>query len=230
MEPIVEVIEQALKDRGLTAAEVSRLARGNPSVIKNMQNPRGKEPKLNYYALRDIAEVLGLELYFGPPRHDPRERLVDPVVAGLELIPRLDVEASAGNGAAVMGEAALEPVAFRRDWLVSQGLMPADLVLIAARGTSMEPIISDGDLVMVDTSRRTIPILGKGRRARRALYWVIRWEGEVMVKDVERTDDTTFVLTSENSYAYRPKVVLADPATDFDVIGRVAWWGHTVPL
>lgn len=189
---------------------------------------RGRDPSVS--RAMEICAALGLEFYIGPPRPDPTGRIVDAAALDLEMIRRFDVVASAGDGREVKDELEREPLAFRRDWLIRQGIRPADAVLIEAQGSSMEPVIHDGDLVMVDTSRTEVPILRKGRRARRAMYWVVRDGGDLRVKDVERTDEKTFVLTSENTFAHRPEVITLDAATDFEVIGRVVWWGHTVPI
>ncbi|MEL6693269.1 MAG: S24 family peptidase [Pseudomonadota bacterium] len=177
-----------------------------------------------------ICDALGLELYLGPPRPTGDELFVDPATAGLEMIRRYDVEASAGAGHAVLSPAELEPLAFRRDWLVKRGITPANAVLITARGSSMEPIISDGDLVMVDTARTTIPIVERATSKRRLMYWVIRQGDDLRVKDIERSATDTFHIISENIAEYRPEIIQVDAGTDFEVIGRVIWWGHTVPI
>lgn len=171
-----------------------------------------------------------MEFYIGPPRPTPEEHPIDPRTSDFELVRRFDVLVSVGDGIAPGGEGTLEPLAFRRDWLVRQGVRPAQVVLIQARGQSMEPVISDGDLVMVDTSRTEVPVAARGSRRRDNIYWVVRLDGDLRIKDVERTDARTFVLTSENTREYRPEVVSLDAARDFEIVGRVAWWGHTVPL
>ena len=72
MDPILDVIDQALKAKGLSDAAASRQAVGHPSLIKNMRMPREGEKRYNLPALKKLADVLGLEFYFGPPREtDP---------------------------------------------------------------------------------------------------------------------------------------------------------------
>ncbi|MDF2232205.1 S24 family peptidase [Albimonas sp. CAU 1670] len=68
MDPILDVIDDALREKGLTDAAASRLAVGHPSLIKNMRLPRSGEKRYNLPALQKLAAVLGLEFYFGPPR------------------------------------------------------------------------------------------------------------------------------------------------------------------
>jgi len=63
---IVAVIEEALARRGISAAAASKAAAGNQSFIKNIK--AGSSPTLRN--LERLADVLGLEIYVGPPRHD----------------------------------------------------------------------------------------------------------------------------------------------------------------
>jgi hypothetical protein len=71
MSDVLAEIEGALARKGLSAAKASELAVGNPSFIKNLRNGQGK---FSYDNLRRLAGVLGLECYFGPPRHDASRR------------------------------------------------------------------------------------------------------------------------------------------------------------
>lgn len=68
MEEVLKVIDRALADKGLSDAAASRLAVGNPSLLKNLRNRRGAERDHPFENLARLAKVLDLELYFGPPR------------------------------------------------------------------------------------------------------------------------------------------------------------------
>lgn len=68
MNEILKAIQDALDSKGVTAAAASRAAAGNPSLIKNMMNARGENPRYSYQALEKLADVLDLEIYFGPKR------------------------------------------------------------------------------------------------------------------------------------------------------------------
>lgn len=68
MDKVLTAIFDALEKQGLTAAAASKAAVDNASLIKNMSNARGKNPRYSYQALDKLAEVLNLELYFGPKR------------------------------------------------------------------------------------------------------------------------------------------------------------------
>ncbi len=121
-------------------------------------------------------------------------------------LPRLDIAASAGPGATVDAEvelgAALIPAAVARRLGLRQGHV------IRVRGSSMEPGLVDGDLLVVDTGQRSPGATG-------AVY-VIRIDDAVLVKRVAR-GRAGLVAHSDNPEA--PPL----PAGTIEVIGRVVW-------
>jgi hypothetical protein len=80
MDAVISAIDAALARKGLSDAAASQAAAGNPSVIKNLRMRQGRQKRYAYHTLKQLADVLGLELYFGPPR--PVEQ-----VSGLEEAP-----------------------------------------------------------------------------------------------------------------------------------------------
>jgi phage repressor protein C with HTH and peptisase S24 domain len=68
MDLILEAIDEALKKKGLSDAAASKLAVGNPSLIKNFRAPSAAGKRYNAVALQKLADVLDLEFYFGPRR------------------------------------------------------------------------------------------------------------------------------------------------------------------
>ncbi|MDH5511174.1 MAG: helix-turn-helix domain-containing protein, partial [Nitrospinota bacterium] len=72
------------------------------------------------------------------------------------MVPRYDVFASAGPGAAgggdrLDGDRVVDRIAFRLDWLKGELRLPVGgLVVVRAQGDSMEPTIDEGDILLVD--------------------------------------------------------------------------------
>lgn len=129
------------------------------------------------------------------------------------LIPvREDVEVSAGDGAVIGNEEKPKYcLAFRKDWLNSRGLKEKDLYVVFARGDSMEPTISDGDSLLVNTAEKE-PQDGH--------IYVIR-NGEITwVKRIQRQIDGSLLLISDNKI-YPPMVIKLDESTDVEIIGKV---------
>jgi phage repressor protein C with HTH and peptisase S24 domain len=125
-------------------------------------------------------------------------------------VPLMAARASAGGG--LVAEEGVEGLyKFRRDWLASVGPLPS-LCLVRVVGDSMGPTLRDGDMVMVDRSRREPNGIN-----------LIRTREGVSVKRVRRTDDArVFLVVSDNVAEYPPRVVNAK-GEDFDVLGRVVW-------
>jgi phage repressor protein C with HTH and peptisase S24 domain len=106
------------------------------------------------------------------------------------VIPRLDVRASAGDGALpVPLNEDDEFLAFRSDWLRRQGVDPAKAELMTALGDSMEPTISDGDLMIVDRSFERIVSTG---------IYVIVLERMVHVRRAQIPMNGKLLLTPDN--------------------------------
>lgn len=133
------------------------------------------------------------------------------------LIPGYSVQVSAGSGAFPDHEQPSRRLAFRHKWLRFRGLNEKDLVLVFAKGDSMEPTIEDNNTLMIDTSQRE---LNDG-----AIY-VIRSNDHLIVKRVQRLLNQAVLLISDNR-AYQPIQVNLD-TDDLQVIGRVVWIGKDV--
>lgn len=131
-------------------------------------------------------------------------------------IPRYEVAASAGGGAIVQSEQIVDFIGFKEEWVRnSLGTSAQNLALISVKGDSMDPTLSDGDLVLVDTTSRSIEA--------NAIY-VIQFWGSLLVKRVQRKMDGTVVIRCDNSI-YEPEIVTGDLVEQLNVIGRVVWYG-----
>ena len=214
---VLDIIDDALKARGMTDAEASRLASGNPALIKNMRNARGERARPNFHALERLADVLGLELYFGPPR----ERAPDPpgVDDQLTYLPRYDVAAAAGNGShAPDQERPVSHVAFRTDWLRTKGIVATKAALIDVRGDSMEPELRDADLVLVDM--RPIPPRPGGSYVFRDADDTIR------VKRLASNHETLYFISLNDDHPTEART--GPDAARIHIIGRVVWFARTM--
>lgn len=134
------------------------------------------------------------------------------------LIPGYDVQVSAGTGVSPDGEQATRRLAFRHRWLKYRGLNEKDLVMVFTKGDSMEPTISDGNTLMVDTSD-TNPQDGG--------IYVIRNDGHLLVKRTQVAVGQGVWLISDNK-EYDRQLVQFDETPDLEVIGRVVWIGKDI--
>ncbi|WP_459990178.1 XRE family transcriptional regulator [Methylosoma difficile] len=127
-------------------------------------------------------------------------------------IAHYNVQAAAGSGAIPISEELLQPLAFRRDWLVKRHLSPNDLVIVDVKGESMEPKLLNGDLVLVDKSQTDI---ASGKT------FVLRMDGHILVKNLQLLPHGLVQVASFNTGYPAYQVDLSDESLDMAVIGRV---------
>lgn len=223
MDPILDAIDAALVRKGLSDAAASKLAVGNYALIKNMRSGRSEEKRYNFQALEKLADVLGLECYFGPPR-ERGAGLADADPSKLAHIPLHEALLSAGGGVENGDERVVDYLAFSRDWMRKIGLSPSNAVLARAKGDSMEPMIWDGDMLLIDRSKIDPPVIAKkDRGARRAPIFALLDNGQAKVKRLQILDGGVAIMMSDNP-DHPPQ--FSDVKT-LSIIGKVMWWGHT---
>ena len=137
---------------------------------------------------------------------------------GFALVPRLDIQASAGNGRIAISEEPLEYLAFQADWLRGRGINPASARILTARGDSMEETIRDGDVLLVDTSID---------RVRDNSIYVIIYGDMVLVKRIHGRINGSLQLISDNP-RYPAEEVSKGEVDQLQVAGRVAWYGRSI--
>ncbi|MBN9332382.1 S24 family peptidase [Devosia sp.] len=159
-----------------------------------------------------ITQALGLEFYIGPKRSSSPSTPIsmEPAdEADTAFLDKFDLQVSAGPG--TMGVAIpSEPVPFSARWLRKHNLRASELALLEVKGDSQEPILFDGDPIMVDKAPSR-PKTGQ-------LYVVVRRDS-IQVKWVTVLRKA-FELVSENPDYPTERIDIHD-APDFY---RVRWF------
>ena len=137
------------------------------------------------------------------------------------MVPRHDIAASMGAGAEVYSEQIVEHLAFKVKWLSEYGLDRHNLALISAVGDSMEPTITEGDLLLVDKRPSEIQQLKNGT------IYVLRIDAQLYAKRIQRKMDGSIAIMSDNKI-YSEETVSAERLNDLHIIGRVAWIGRAI--
>ncbi|MCA0957364.1 S24/S26 family peptidase [Mameliella alba] len=205
----------------MSASAASQKAVGNPSFIKNLKNRRSEQGRPHAIeSLQALAEVLGLEFYIGPPRATESTAELDG--ERFATIARYEASAAAGHGAVNLDAPPKDHLAVPRDWLIETGIRPDRCILITARGDSMAPAISNGDLVMIDRHRTEITS-GK-------LYVYNDPDNGTRVKRLELLPGTAIIARSDNPDQKRfPPEYHTGPAMNAvsqNILGEVVWSGH----
>lgn len=129
------------------------------------------------------------------------------------MIPGYNIQVSAGHGAINGEEQPTRYLAFRHKWLKYRGFNENNLVVVFAKGDSMEPTITNNNSLLIHTKIESI--LDGG-------IYVIRQDDTLLVKRVQRLLDGNLKLISDNT-AYEPMVLTKDSFESLDVIGQVVW-------
>jgi phage repressor protein C with HTH and peptisase S24 domain len=203
------------QERGVSLAALSELLGRNPSYLQQFIR-KGSPRKLEEQDRATLAQFLGVgEEELREVKDNSYIQPVLPRGSGEWVeVPRLDLGASAGPGRLAGGEAAFDTFRFSRRWLAEQGLERALLSAIRVEGDSMEPLLNDGDEILIDRSPRPF----------RDGIHVVRLGDTLMVKRVASSGPGRIALLSQN-LAYPPVEVAADEVV---IIGRVVWKGGRV--
>ena len=204
MDPRQKLTELATA-RGTSLAALSRKIGRNPSYLQQFVT-KGSPRKLEEDDRRKLADFFGVgESELGAPA-DGVGRL-----SGWVEVPRLSLEASAGPGATGAEEIAFDTFLCSPRWLREHGLEAGQLSAIRVAGDSMDPLLRDGDEILVDRTPRPF----------REGVHVVRLGEALHVKLLQAVPPGRLRLISKNP-AYEPVEVAME---DVDIVGRVVWKG-----
>ena len=205
-EPRRRLLELA-SQRGVSLAQLSAMIGRNPSYLQQFVR-KGSPRKLEERDRAMLARFFAVaESELGAMEEKSSEsEWID--------VPRLPLGASAGPGASAGQERPIGALRFARGWLRGQGLDPRRLSAITVEGDSMEPVLRDGDEILVDVTPHAL----------RDGIHVVRVDGLLLVKRLETGRPGLVVLRSANP-AYEP-IELA--AAEVAVVGRVVWKGGRI--
>jgi phage repressor protein C with HTH and peptisase S24 domain len=189
-------------ERGVSLAQLSALIGRNASYLQQFVR-KGSPRKL------EESDRATLARFFGVGEGELGASEEKSSVGDWVDVPRLALGASAGPGAWAHDEQPIGAFRFGRAWLRQQGLDPGRLSAISVDGDSMEPVLRDGDEILVDATPRPL----------RDGVHVVRVDGALLVKRLETGRPGLVVLKSDNP-AYDP--IELSPG-DIDVVGRVVW-------
>ena len=204
-----EKLVDLARSSGVSLASLSRMIGRNPSYLQQYIT-KGSPRRLEERDRAKLAEFFGVpEAQLGGRREKSYDVAAARRKADWVEVPRLSLGASAGPGALGAEEVPFDTFRFSRRWLRQQGLEPAMLSAIRVVGDSMEPLLRDGDEILVDRS----PIsFHEG-------VHVLRLGDALHVKRVQAGPPGRMVLISENQ-AYAPIDIAVDEVA---LIGRVVW-------
>ncbi|MFQ2079274.1 S24 family peptidase [Aeromonas veronii] len=181
----------------------------------------------NMSQLIKIARTAGVSIDWLATGRGPREECEYHKVTNTEgtdsfeeeyaLIDGYHIAVSAGHGAFNDDHSVKRRLAFRRKWLKYRQLNPDNLVVVFAKGDSMEPTIHSGDSILVDISRNQIQDGG---------LFVLRLGDELYAKRLQKRVDGGVNIISDNKTGYETLAVMPNELESLSIIGKVVWLGH----
>lgn len=186
----------------------------------------GAPPRAEH--LRRIHQVTGVSIDWlltgeGPMRRGKAAREAARSIGAstdsdeFDYLPLYNVAASGGHGTEAAEPSRARLLAFRRDWVRQQlRATPAELYLLYVEGDSMEPTLSDGDIVM----------LRRAEGSPRDGIYVLRIGSALHVKRLQFLGGGEVEVSSDNRTYKAFSIRLEDPGEQVEIVGRVVWAGR----
>jgi hypothetical protein len=165
MDELLKAIEEALEKRGISASAASQAAVGNPSLIKNLRlSTASKERRHPFENIQALADVLGLEVYVGPPRPQPTatgfaeaaKEFVRPSLDGNPEALRMGFLPIAWHQADPTHKSSSH-LALARHWIDDQQLDIERLYAIGMPNDDMAPSIAQDELLLIEEGFEPTP-------------------------------------------------------------------------
>jgi len=183
--------------------------------------------KLGDKAAKNLEEKIGLrsnELVMPSTNNLVREEpeSYGPSEADYAVIPQFTAKGDCGDGYLNDHVELKGGLAFRRDWIHRMHARPDNLYVIYAEGSSMEPYIVDGDIVLFDKSDlspRTDNV-----------YVIRRPSGGNSIKRLIQQLNGTWMIRSDNpdKAKYPDEYASPEALHDIPLLGRVIWRGGSI--
>lgn len=131
------------------------------------------------------------------------------------FVERHDLKLSAGCGTMAWVVHEKDPIAFRQRFFDARRLNPKHLKALYVRGDSMQPYLTDGDTVMIDTADTT---------PRDGELYAVCFDDEWYIKRIFKRPGGSLILHSDNT-KYREIEIKPEEMALIHIFGRVVWRG-----
>lgn len=197
---------QVADELGIDQGNVSRLESGRHALTLE-----------NIVKLSGIIKTPLSEIFAVAEGRHPMDPLSE---ENYSLVKRLSVNAECGPGNIPDDVQVIDTLAFRRDWLRRKGLQSDKLEIYETKGSSMDPYIKEGDIVMVDSA---------AINPQSNEVWAI-WQKDfgVRIKRLIFRENGDLIIRSDNpDKSLYPDEIIPGPQIEAEVstLGKVVWRG-----
>lgn len=225
METLGDRITRLRKAQGLSQTALGLLCGWENGQARIGNYERGtREPSIG--DLRLIARALGVNLITIIDGENPnaiaenQDRYgYSPAIQDYALIPQYSVQGAAGNGQMNDHVEITGGLVFKRAWLSRMHLREQNLHVIYVCGHSMEPTVSDADVVLIDQSQ-TAPRDGR-------IFVIRKPDGELIIKRLIQSITGGWLIRSDNDdkRTYPDQPITENDIDSLQIVGRVVWHG-----
>lgn len=189
-------------ERGSAAELIKRLGRSNSFWSDRLRGVR----EIGAVLAREIEAGLDLPKYSLDGDEDSSDFV---------SVSRLSVEVGAGPGRVASVIEELGSLQFRRDFLRSAGVGASSAAIINVKGSSMEPTIKDGAVLLINTA---------DKYPKEGHIYAFSWDGEMLVKRFMKLNGV-WIASSDNPDKEENPDIPLDGLTETLLQGRAVWMG-----
>lgn len=193
-----------LKKSGMTQGELAEKIGLDQSTLSNMiRGVRGI--KAEY--IEKLCEIFGISMaeFFACDSGDLPEIVFVPLVSAMP---------KAGLGSLQMDDEQLALYSFHSSFINRKSGTTDSMRLFRVEGNSMQPTIDNNDMIMVNLLQTEV---------RQGAIYLIRFEGELMVKRLERRAGGVVLIRSDNPAYEDIPVNPENESVDFEIFGKMVW-------
>lgn len=221
------LIDNQFKNKQIDFSKATGLKTTEISQIKNPKHKRNLGPQTS----EKIEKALGLPLGWMTQIHDFSKSVESDIYQSLNMgivdiwdsqsplgnqeveVPYyMDIELSAGNGFESTLENNTPKLRFNKSYLKRRNVDPQNAVCVKVSGNSMEPKLSNGDVVAIDTASTNI-VDGQ--------TYAINHDGLLRIKRLYRLPGNQVRVNSFNIEEHPDEIITLEQSSYFKIIGRV---------
>lgn len=206
---LADNVAALIKGKAIGRLREEMQAAGHPIGQGTLQRIIAGETGVRMESLQKFAEFFQVETdsLFRETSEDSDNDFVQ--------VARLSVQVGAGNGRAVGVVSSMGLLQFRRDFLRSAGVSPANAAVVTVKGMSMEPTIRDGSVLLLNRA---------DKEPRQGHIYAFSWDGEMLVKRFQKVGEAWHAVSDNADKSDYPDIIL-DGRAEALIQGRAIWMG-----
>lgn len=211
-------LTEALNEAGISQSDLARACGVTSASVSDWINGKTKTIRPQY--LSKAAQALNVSIAWLATGEGSKQSSSVGVVEedynddDFVMIPEYKIRLAAGPGAEPTPEelSATTKACYRRAWFIKRGLNPKYCIRLRVDGNSMEPLLRDGDCVMIC---RRVERIVSGK------IYAFAYNGDLRIKYLSTKINGDVVVKSENRTDFEDEIIPAEDRENLHIIGVV---------